>query len=407
MTGLYPSRLGLTRNGNDTFPADAPPVISRLIADAGYHCGLIGKFHLVSGGHRPEPRQDDGFVVWQHSHAPRDDWPEGTHDYADWVRAQGQDLDAMRNSPEGIDPAYHQTKWASDRAIEFIDREHDVPWMLNINVYDPHPPFVPPRVYADQFDPADMPGPHVEPGDAATQERLASVEFQPIENEQTPEEGKRIQALYYAMIAQIDDQFARILEVLETTGQRDNTVIIFTSDHGETLGDHGQLRKGCRFYEGLVRVPLIFSWPGQFESNRQCEGLTELLDLSATLLEIAGVPIPDYHQGYSLLPTLIGEHDGSQLRDAARCEYFDALDPHFTGGDGSYGTMYRDATHKLSLYHDKQLGELYDLDEDPWEHEDMWSDEEAQALKNELILKSFNQHVCVATDVGSERIAPM
>ena len=76
MTGLYPSRTRNTRNGNDTFPSDVP-LISKLIADSGYNCGLIGKFHLVSAGRRPEPRLDDGFDYWQHSHAPRDDWPAG------------------------------------------------------------------------------------------------------------------------------------------------------------------------------------------------------------------------------------------------------------------------------------------------------------------------------------------
>ena len=119
------------------------------------------------------------------------------------------------------------------------------------------------------------------------------------------------------------------------------------------------------------------------------------------------MPVPDYHQGQSLMPVLRGEQDGATLRDHARCEYFDALDPQFTGSDGAYGTMYRDATHKLSLYHDKALGELYDLEHDPWEHEDMWFEEDAQALKNELILKSFNQHVTVSTNVGSPRVAPM
>ena len=407
MTGLYPSRLGLTRNGNDTFPVEAPPLISKLIADAGYTCGLIGKFHLLSAGHRPEPRIDDGFSEWWHSHAPRDDWPEGTHDYADWVREKGGDLDSLRDQPERVPPEYHQTTWASERSIEFINRKHDAPWMLNINVYDPHPPFVPPKVYEEQFDKASLPGPYIEDGDAATQQRLQEVEFQPLQEEVTAEVGRDIQAKYYAMIAQIDDQFARILEALDASGQRDNTVIIFTSDHGEMLGDHGLVRKGCRFYEGLVRVPLIISWPGKFTGGKQCSGLVELLDLSATLLDLAGVPIPAYHQGYSLLPVLRGEQEGHCLRDAARCEYFDALDQHFTGGKASYGTMYRDATHKLTLYHNADLGELYDLEHDPWEHEDMWFDEEAQSLKCELIRKSFNQHVCVSTNVGSKRIAPM
>lgn len=406
MSGMYPSRVHNTRNGNDTFP-DSPPLISKLIADSGYECGLIGKLHLVSAGKRPEPRIDDGFSYWQHSHAPRDDWPEGTHAYGDWVREQGVDLNAMQASAEHVSPEYHQTKWASDCAIEFISREHDRPWLLNINVYDPHPPFVPPKAYADRFNPEDMPDPYFNLKDLTHQKKLAAVDFQG--EPKTPEEigAKGIKANYYAMIAQIDDQFARILEVLEATGQKENTVVIFTSDHGEMLGDHGLLLKGCRFYEGLTRVPLIFSWPGVFENGLRCDGLVELLDLSATILDLAGIAIPDYHQGLSLLPVLKGQVAGDHFRSFVRCEYFDSLDSQFTGGSGSFGTMYRDRRYKISIYHDHSLGELYDLWEDPWEFKDLWDDPNYAGVRDRLILESFNAHVMLTTDVGSRRIAPM
>lgn len=406
MTGLYPSKARNTRNGNDTFPDDIP-LITKLIADSGYTCGLIGKFHLVSAGRRPEPRLNDGFSYWQHSHAPRDDWPQGTHHYADWVRDKGQNLDEMRKSPERVNPDYHQTKWASDCAIDFINQEHDQPWLLNINVYDPHPPFIPPSEYDDQFDPDAMPGPHFQESDLQTQKRLEKIDFQ--DEVRTPEEhnAKVAQAKYYAMIAQIDDQLARLLKALDESGQRDNTVIIFTSDHGETLGDHGLMFKGCRFYEGLVKVPLIFSYPKRFQQNKQCTGLTELLDLSASLLELCGIQLPEDHQGVSLLPFLEGDDPGVNIRANARCEYFDALDPYFTGGTGSFATMYRDTRYKLVVYHDHDLGELYDLETDPWEHNDLWDDPAFETVKNRLILESFNQHVNLSTNVGSKRIAPM
>ncbi len=407
MTGLYPSRARNTRNGNDTFPEEIP-LISKLIADSGYRCGMIGKFHLVSAGKRPEPRLDDGFTYWQHSHAPRDDWPEGTHAYADWVREKGGDLDAMRESEDHVDPELHQTTWASDCAIDFISQDHSgKPWLLNINVYDPHPPFIPPKEYEKRFKAEDMPGPHFKESDLAHQKSLESVDFQ--QKARRPEEcdAKSAQAKYYAMIALIDDQFARILKTLDETGQRENTVIIFTSDHGETLGDHGLMFKGCRFYEGLVKVPLIFSFPSAFQSNLQCDGLVELLDLSATLLDIARLDIPEYHQGRSLTPILEGKESGDHIRESARCEYFDALDPHFTGGTGSFATMYRTERYKLVVYHDQDLGELYDLQEDPWEFNDLWNDPVQSDLKYRLILESFNQHVNLTTNVGSERIAPM
>ncbi len=407
MTGLYPSRVHNTRNGNDTFP-DHPPVISKLIADAGYDCGMVGKFHLQSSGRRTEPRLDDGFSFWKFSHAPRDDWKEG-HDYADWVRQRGGDLDAMRQSEDRVSPEFHQTTWATERGIEFINQQRpaDQPWLLNINIYDPHPPFIPPKVYADRFDPQAMPGPYFRKSDLQQQARLASVDFQGEALDPAGHDAHRMQANYYAMIAQIDDQFARLLRALDETGQRDNTVILFTSDHGEALGDHGLMQKGCRFYEGLVRVPLIFSWPGRFERGLRSDALVELLDMTHTLLELTGVAVPDYSQGQSLLPILQGQASPDHLRDFVRSEYFDALDPHFTGGTGTYATMHRTEQYKLSLYHDKDLGELYDLRDDPWEFNDLWDSPEHQAIKHRLILESFNAHVVLTTDVGSKRIAPM
>jgi arylsulfatase A-like enzyme len=278
---------------------------------------------------------------------------------------------------------------------------------LNINIYDPHPPFIPPKAYADQFDPADMPGPHFRDSDLVQQKKLAGLDYQ--DELRTPEQHDafRVQALYYAMIKQIDDQFALILSELERTGQRDNTVVIFTSDHGEALGDHGLMFKGCRFYEGLVRVPLILSWPNQFVQDVQSNGLVELLDLTSTLMELSGLECPDYMQGSSLLPILRGEATPAKHRAFVRCEYFDALDPHFTGGSGTFGTMYRDQRYKLCMYHDKKLGELYDLTTDPWEHDDLWDSASHQAVKHQLIRDAFDAHVVLTTDMGSRRIAPM
>jgi len=407
MTGLYPSRVHNTRNGNETFPDD-PPIISKLIANAGYECGMVGKFHLQSSGHRTEPRLDDGFTFWKFSHAPRDDWQEG-HDYADWVRQKGGDLDAMRQSEERVAPEFHQTTWASERAIEFItqDRSANQPWLLNINIYDPHPPFIPPKIYADKFDASKMPGPYFRESDLKHQSKLECIDFQGEVSEPIGHDAKKMQANYYAMIAQIDDQFARIVDALESTGQLENTVILFTSDHGESLGDHGLMRKGARFYEGLVRIPLIFSWPKRFKSGVQSSALVELLDMSYTLLELAGVEVPKYFQGKSLLPILEGSASPDYLRNYVRSEYFDALDPHFTGGEGTFATMHRTKKFKLTIYHDKDLGELYDLEVDPWEFDDLWDNPKYQAIKHQLIYESFNAHVVLTTDVGSKRIAPM
>ena len=407
MTGLYPTRAHNTRNGNEHFEGH-PPLISKLVAEAGYHCGLIGKFHLQSSGKRTEPRLDDGFSYWKFSHAPRDDWQEG-HDYADWVKAKGGDLNAMRDSEENVPTEFHQTTWATERALEFLDEADQIekPWMLNINPYDPHPPFIPPKEYADKFDAADMPGPHFRESDLAAQAALAPVDFQT--EAQTPEQrdAKKIQALYYAMIALIDDQLARIIARLDETGQRDDTVIIFTSDHGESLGDHGLLLKGCRFYEGLVRVPLIFNCPERIAAGVQSQSLVELLDMSATILDFAGVEVPEYFQGESLRPILSGQANPAHHRDSVRSEYFDALAAQFCAGNASFATMYRTPRYKLVTYHKEGMGELFDLESDPHEFDNLWANPSYADLKAQLIFESFNDHVMKTTDVGSRRIAGM
>jgi arylsulfatase A-like enzyme len=112
-------------------------------------------------------------------------------------------------------------------------------------------------------------------------------------------------------------------------------------------------------------------------------------------------------QGRSLVPVLRGEQSGDHLRDFVRCEYFDALDPHFTGGSGTFATMHRTQRYKLTVYHGHGLGELYDLQEDPWEFNNLWDDPAHQAIRAQLIYESFDAHVTLTTDVGSRRIAPM
>ena len=148
MSGLYPSRVHNTRNGNESFP-DWPPVITKLIADSGYDCGMIGKFHLQSSGKRTEPRIDDGFRYWKFSHAPRDDWEEG-HDYADWVREQGGDLNALRASEDRVPTELHGRLGPPNDRSNSSGRNAKSPGYSNQRVRSP--PFIPPKSYAEQFD---------------------------------------------------------------------------------------------------------------------------------------------------------------------------------------------------------------------------------------------------------------
>ncbi|MCC6169393.1 MAG: sulfatase-like hydrolase/transferase, partial [Caldilineaceae bacterium] len=217
------------------------------------------------------------------------------------------------------------------------------------------------------------------------------------------------------MIKLIDDQVGRMLDALEETGQRDNTVVIFMSDHGEMLGDHGLLLKGNRFYEGLVRVPLVWSWPGRFPAGLVSDALVELTDIAPTLLELGGAPESAQAgrmpmAGRSLLPILSGQADLHTHRDAVRCEYYRALNPDGPGrGEGDFhihfGTMYRTRTHKLCVYHGHPHGELFDLEADPWEFENLWDDPAHAGVRFDL-LKASMDALALAVDLGPPQVVP-
>ena len=178
VTGVYPSTVRANRNGIEFFPRGYP-LVTRLLADGGYDCGLIGKLHLASASGQVEPRVDDGYRYWQYSHAPRDDWATD-HAYADWVRSKGHVLGELTNSLDGVPAELHQTTWCAEKTVDFIRESRDGPWLASVNIYDPHPPFNPLRSYRDLFDPDRMPGPLFRESDLEQQALLEreGIDFQ-------------------------------------------------------------------------------------------------------------------------------------------------------------------------------------------------------------------------------------
>jgi arylsulfatase len=396
LTGMYPRYLNACTNGNETWQNEAP-LITKTLADLGYDCGLAGKLHLSAAHNRIEPRPDDGYRVFQWSHHPHDSWPEG-HAYNDWLKSKGIDHTATKKRLGYIPSEIHQTTWCTDRAIDFIKEERSGPWLFSLNCFDPHPPLDPPKEYLDRFDLGSLPVPDFADVDLDEEAALAGagVNFQSKARRIPAEKARLDLAKYWAMIELIDDNVGRLMTTLNETGQREKTIIIFTSDHGHMIGDHGLVNKGCRFYEGLVRVPLIVSWPGRFESDLRCDALVELIDITPTLLELAGQSIPENMHGRSLLPLLTGEADSH--REFARCTFTDTLQ-----GPKSRATMIRDRRHKLIAYHGTKLGQLFDLEADPNEHHNLWDSTEHAAVKGRLLMKSFDAEV-MSVDEGSHRV---
>jgi len=417
LTGYYPSTLHVNRNGNAYCPPDIP-LLTRALAEAGYDCGLAGKFHLSAAENRVEPRLDDGYRFFQWSHHPKPEtfWPGETHAYQHWLAEQGvrweeaYPTDAKLSADAGWKPQdtyrpgiaarYHQTTWCANEAIRFMREERQGPWLMSVNPYDPHPPFDPPAEYLQRMDAASMPLPLFRPEEMQSQLAFQSIDHQ-TKNPRSPHDydARGMVAAYYAQIELIDDQVGRMVQMLEETGQRENTIILFTSDHGEMMGDHALLYKGCRFYEGAVHVPLIISWPDHFQQGLVSQALVELTDIAPTLCDLLGMSIPADMHGRSLAPILTGQADPHTHREFVRCEYHDALvEPH-----ASHANMLYDGRYKLVAYHGQDIGELYDLQEDPQEFVNLWSKPEAQALRLDLTKRLFDA-VMLATDPGQPRV---
>ncbi len=408
MTGLYPSAIHSVINGNRRLNLpEGATLISRHFADHRYTCGLVGKLHLASPWEGHEQRIDDGYQEFFHSLSPGQ-LMDSDNAYTDWLAERGM-LDAVLDQSERDDVRrtgvhyrenvpfeWHQTSWCATTAIDFIERRSGTPRFISVNPFDPHPPADAPADFRSHYETSELPPPLFAESDLEVQRRLAGYYFQ-TEPRRPDDRHLWEKASYYGEIELIDRNVGRLLDALEECGERENTIVIFMSDHGETLGDHGLTLKGCRFYEGLVRVPLIVSWPGVFQKGVVAEGLVELTDIAPTLAEVIGAPM-EWTQGRSLLPILLGRASPDRHRDFVRCEYQDALND-----SGSYATMYREARYKLSVYHGIDYGELYDLERDPDEFDNLWENPAYRDIKHRLTKASFDASMVIA-DSGSKRI---
>ena len=188
------------------------------------------------------------------------------------------------------------------------------------------------------------------------------------------------------MVTLIDDETRRILDRLAALGLADDTVVVFTSDHGEMLGDHELLLKGPLMYEGAVRVPLILRWPGRLPAGERRGDLVEWIDLGATFLGLAGLPPLPASQGRDLLPLARGDA-GAEPRGWALCEYLNSGHPY---DPPVLLTMLRRGPYKLVVQHGPpatdrpRTGELYDLDDDPNELRNLWDAPEQAVTRIEL-----------------------
>lgn len=413
MTGRYPATTNVFRNDAGPYPSSETTAAS-IFKGLGYRTGLIGKLHLSNAKWTERRPPDDGYVEFYRSQSGGRR-PEHDHDdYAAWLRDQGVDVAELRTETatilgDGAPPSLHQNRWMRTTAVDFIERHRDVPWMLSVHPYDPHHPLDPPREFHRRYDHTTLPHATFAEHELEYQEAFAVVDHQrpipiapdgrcrhpdgpndhpfikanPVYEAPLPYDSRKIKAAYYAKIEHVDDEIGGILDALEETDQLANTIVVFHSDHGEMLGDHGLLYKGSRFYDGMVRVPLIVSWPGQLPENVQRQHPVELVDVLPTLLDLVGLPARNEIQGESLRPLL--DSDGSYRKRSVVSHFYDGLDMW----DATHATMTYDGRYKLVLYHNhNDLTELFDLDQDPHEFHNIWDainpTEQSTLLRNHV-----------------------
>ena len=396
--------------------------MTKLFRDEGYACGLAGKLHLAPCNPRvckgTEERIDDGYDQFFWSHDPSDAW--FTHDYIQWLRDKGLRRDSkpfQESKYVQVIPSeeHSQTTWSIERAMSFIGgaERFKQPWLFSLNMFDPHHAFDPPVAalerYRDRLD--DIPLPNYVEGELKNKPIWQRIDHSGAYGnksgypytEMSDTDHRWIRAAYWAMIDVIDTQIGRLLNFLEEMGQRENTIVIFTSDHGEMLGDHGIYLKGPYFYEPAVRVPLIISGPGMLNNGSRSSALVELVDMAPTLLEASDMQPYAGMQGQSLLPLLTGEKALDTHRDDVYCEYYNAMGWHRE--PAAHATMVRSRQHKIVVAHGTGGGELYDLDLDPRETDNLWDSPDCTAIRLEMQERVIDR-MAWTVDPLPERQAP-
>lgn len=354
-----------------------PHTLAGELSKAGYQTELIGKLH-----HHP-PRKRYGFDHMTLSDSSYVNKTFGRNEYTDWLRAKGETaLDEGIahgvNSNGWVGRAHHLSEdkmhsfWCVSKSIDFLEmRDPTAPFMLHLSFVDPHPPLTPPQFYYDRYVHQELPEPVV--GDwvdwSPEVERGANVASSRVHLDKQTMHYAR--AAYYGMINFVDDQIGRLFNHLQRNGLMRNTLVLFTSDHGEMLGDHHLYRKTFA-YEASARVPFLAKMPASwnYPEHIETDAPVGWQDIMPTLLDAAGVEIPDSVTGKSLLPLMRGDEEGKP-REVLHGEHSGCYD-------------YNDGVHFLTDGHCKyiwytQTGQeqLFNLDEDPNEIHDLARQEDS------------------------------
>jgi arylsulfatase len=423
MTGRHLPGHGVYKL-HDVLPADEV-MFPELLRARGYTTALFGKLH-VSGRVEEAARRHphDGFDVYEWCLEPALDLDSPFNGYARWLRERHpgflRHLETKRRH-RGHDPVEaSMNRWAADSTIDFLrTRRHAGvrrPFFCMMSVFDPHNPYDNYPLEMERLVDAARITAAVPPADegeeapwAFTAEREHSY-LGPMASF-TAEDITRMRLGYSAMVAHVDLEVGRVLAALEGEGLARDTLVVFTSDHGDMLGDHATLVKGAMLHDPCVRVPLVARWPGVLDGGRRCTSLVQLHDLAATFASAAGVPageiaalMPDARDLAAGGAGRTGAPRGAVVAGGAGAPGWNAfhdavVTAYRTSGIDDRGrywdppidaTMARSGRFKLHVYHPvagRQPGTVYrlfDLENDPLERNDLSGDPGYRAVLDDL-----------------------
>ena len=438
ITGLYPSWHGAWTIGTK-LPEDVL-TIGDLYQQHGYESILIGKAHFQPLASAPgsesiekQPTLRD-LDFWRHFHEHYPSWygfncvetarmhtdesHVGQH-YAIWLEEEKgltDWRDYFQPYPHypGMPQAYgpwslpdecHHSTWVAERTNAQMERcvNEGRPFFLWSSYFDPHPPYAIPEPWASMYDPDALPVPHMDEADEMLEKmppphrmtQQASPDFSEFHeafgshgyHNQVKDEATRRKdlAIYYGMISKMDHEIGRTLDKLDELGIADSTLVVFTSDHGHYMGQHGLTAKGPFHYEDGIKLPFVVRWPGQVPANRESDALQALIDLPSTFLDACHIDVPGAMQGVSQLDVWRGRADAA--RD-------DVLVENRHQPTAVHLRTYIDQRYKMTVYRDRLAwGELFDLQEDPDELHNRWDDPAYAQIKAQTLHRFVNAEV--------------
>jgi len=437
MAGQYPSTHGATHNHAQLSQSHLPTMATPF-RRAGYHTHIIGKSHLApchdptSFESAPHIHNRGFFRNWR---GPWYDFERadinighstekhacGMH-YGVWLEERGIDTSKYfghtrydQYGPWDLPLEHHNSAWIAETVIKSIDdaQHRNRPFLLWANFQDPHNPCMVPEPYASMYDPNAIPTFGFKPGEPdcfkdkppfyrdllaqpgeyackPTDPLMTSagnVSHLPFTAQQTQQNA----ACYYGMVSLIDYHVGRILDHLERLGLRENTLVVFASDHGDLLGDHGLWWKSLVCYDESIRVPLIASLPGRLAQNQISRAFQSLVDLPTTFCDLAGVERPHQFEGVVQTPAWC---------DAAKSVRNDVIVEERPFNTAWAQRILINDTHKLAFYANCPYGELYDVNADPHHIHNLWSRAEHQSLKFDMLTRIASH------DAGKRRPNP-